>query len=502
MKMNSYKYLVLLLIMAACHDQAHDTESRSGHEDEIKFQYTVYTDHFELFAEADPFLPEETANVLAHFSTLPGFKAVETGEITIVLDINGTEVRQTLAKPTRKGIYNFDIMPVISGTGMLKFIIKNNEGRFEVLVQSVSVFPSPEEARKEAEKQVTSKTNSTVFTKEQSWKIDFATGFPETGPFGQIIKTSAMVQPAIEDAIMITSGVGGIVTYHGATILEGATVSADQSLFTISAGDLADNNLGVRYQEARNNYERLKSQYERKQELAKDKIISEKELQEIRNEYENAKAQYNLLNEHFSSGMQTVVSPMSGYVKNLYVSNGQYVEAGQQLASVIKNKTLILKADVQQKYAPILGSVISANIRNVHENRTYSLGELNGKVLSYGRSANETNFLIPVSVQIENPGSFITGSFVELYLITLTNNQALTVPYNALIEEQGNFFVYVQVTPELFEKREVKTGTTDGVRVEITNGLESGERIITNGAILVRLAQATGTLDAHSGHNH
>ncbi|HOX77542.1 MAG TPA: efflux RND transporter periplasmic adaptor subunit [Bacteroidales bacterium] len=502
MKINSYKYLVLLFIMAACHDHSHDNQSDPGHEDEIKFQYTVYTDHFELFAEADAFLPGETANVLSHFSTLPGFKAVETGEITAVLDIGGREVRQTLDKPTRKGIYSFDIVPVTPGTGTLKFIINNREGLYELLVQPVSVYLTADEARKEAEKLVTSKTNSTVFTKEQSWKMDFATGFPETGPFGQVIKTSAMVQPAPGDEVMIPAKISGIVTFHTTPVPEGGSISAGQSLFTISAGDLADNNLGVRYQEAKNNYERLKAEYERKQELAKDKIVSEKELQAAKNEYENAVAQFELLNKHFSSGGQSISSPISGYIRHLYVTNGQYVEAGQQLVSVIKNKSLILKADIQQKYAPILGSIISANIRTVQDNRTYSLDELNGKMLSYGRSANESNYLIPVSLLVDNPGDLISGSFVELYLITQTNSQALTLPNNALIEEQGNFFVYVQITPELFEKREVKTGTTDGLRTEITRGINSGERIITDGAIFVRLAQATGTLDAHSGHNH
>jgi hypothetical protein len=37
---------------------------------------------------------------------------------------------------------------------------------------------------------------------------------------------------------------------------------------------------------------------------------------------------------------------------------------------------------------------------------------------------------------------------------------------------------------------------------EIKTGLNSGERVVTKGAILIKLAQATGTLDAHSGHVH
>jgi RND family efflux transporter MFP subunit len=502
MKIHSTLILIIPIILLACHDHSHESEAIHAHDEETKFQYTAYSDDFELFAEADAFLVGETANVLSHFSILPGFKAVESGEITLILGINGEEVRQTLDRPTRKGIYSFDIKPSVEGKGTLSFEIMNDSGRFVITIPEVTVFHSKDEARSAAEKATLSMTNTTVFTKEQSWKIEFATGFPTSGPFGQIIKTSAIIQSAPEEEMMITGRAAGIITYQGLTLPEGDPVSEGQRLFTVSASELADNNLAVRYQEALNNYERLKLEYERKQELAKDKIVSEKELLTIRNEYENAKAQYDLLNKHFSLGGYSVISPMSGYIKRVYVDNGQFIEAGQNLASVIKNKTLVLKAEVQQKHASILGSIVSANIRTVQDNKTYSLEELNGKILSHGRSANEGNFLIPVSIQIENPGGFISGSIVELYLITLTNKQAISVPNSALVEDQGNFFVYVQVTPELFEKREVETGATDGLNTEITKGLASGERLITSGAIFVRLAQATGSLDAHSGHNH
>ena len=127
---------------------------------------------------------------------------------------------------------------------------------------------------------------------------------------------------------------------------------------------------------------------------------------------------------------------------------------------------------------------------------------MNGEVLSFGRNTNNDNYLIPISLQIDNKGSFVSGGFVELYLKTVSNSQAVTIPNSALLEEQGIYFVFVQVTPELFEKREVKVGVTDGLKIEVLEGIAQQERIVTKGAILVKLAQATGSLDAHSGHNH
>ena len=294
----------------------------------------------------------------------------------------------------------------------------------------------------------------------------------------------------------------GRVMLQGTATLEGKEVSKGQVLFTVSGGEMADNNISVRYAEARNNLEKASADYERAKKLAVERIVSEKDLVDAKNRYDNANALFDNLNGNFNASGQKVKSPMNGFIKQVFVSNGSYVESGQPVVTVSQNKTLTLQAEVQQKYAPLLNSIISANIRTVNDNKTYSLEELNGKVLSYGKAVNADNYLLPVTLQIDNTGGFVSGGFVEVYFKTLSNTRALTVPNTSLLEDQGSFFVYVQVTPELFEKREVKTGGTDGLRTEITQGIKPQERIVTRGAILIKLAQATGTLDAHSGHVH
>jgi hypothetical protein len=92
--------------------------------------------------------------------------------------------------------------------------------------------------------------------------------------------------------------------------------------------------------------------------------------------------------------------------------------------------------------------------------------------------------------------------FVDLYIKTQSDNPMLTVANGALIEEMGNFFVFVQLTPELFEKREIQKGATDGYRTAVLGGLKAGERVVAKGAVLVKLAQASGALDPHAGHVH
>ncbi len=492
--------LAAAVVLAGC---GHNNESEIHSEaEEVRVQYTAYSDDFELFAEADPFVAGQTSNVLSHFTILPDFTPLAEGAVTLKITSGGQTAEQTLDYPVRKGVYSFDITPPASGDATMEYLVKTPSGDFTVAVPDVVVYPTAGEANEAAGETHVSQAGTTVLTKEQSWKTDFATGYPVRKPFGQIIKTIAQVSPARGDEVVVTAGTSGEISLTGSDIVEGMKVSAGQTLLTIRGNSLAENNSAVRFAEARNNYEKASAGYERAKLLAADKIVSEKQLIEARTEFENAKALYDNLDQNFNPAGQVVKSPMTGFINQVHVKNGQYAGAGQSLVTVSQNKTLLLQAGVRQKYAPILSSISDASIRTDGDNTTYTLEALNGKILSVGKTTSPDNFLIPVTIRIDNNGNFIPGSFVELYLKTLTDNQALVVPNTALIEEQGTFFVYVQITPELFEKREVKPGVTDGAYTEIKGGLADGERIVTKGAILIRLSQATGTLDAHSGHVH
>ncbi len=483
------------------HEYDDDSEQHEEHE-ESKFQYTGYSSNFEVFAEADPFVVGEIANVLAHFTRLPGFEPLEMGKVTASIQVDDNVSAQVLNSPSRKGIYSFNIQPETAGQGSLRFVIENESGTFEVQVPGITVFSNHQTAHEAAENVNVPLTNTTVFTKEQSWKIDFATQMPEIGPFGQVIKTTALVKPSVGSESVIVAKTGGIVNISSGNLLEGEEVAAGERLFTISGSSLAENNLSVRYAEAKNNFEKAKADYERMKALAEDQIISQRELLEARNQFANAEAVFDNLKSNFTSAGQSVSSPMTGFIKQVFVENGVFVEAGQPVLTVSQDKSLVLTADVAQRYSPALGAIVSANIRNTVSGKAYTLEELNGKILSYGKAANTNNFLIPVNMEIDNKGAFMPGSFVEVYLKTLSGANEITVPNTSLVEEQGNYFLWVQITPELFEKRWVIIGITDGINTQIEKGISPDERIVSRGATMIKLAQATGTLDAHSSHVH
>ncbi len=473
----------------------HDAEN-------IKQSITAYSNDFEVFAETDPFIINEDAEILAHFSFVSNYKPVESGSITITLTANGKSVSQKLDTPTRKGIYKFKIKPNFSGKGKLIFDLKNEKGVFQIIADNITVYDDDHDAIYETEEAKISSSNGISFTKEQSWKIDFATAMIKSEPFGQLIKTSARILSAPSDELTLSAKSSGIVVITNNSFTEGANVKEGQNLLMISGSQLAKNNSTVRYAEAESKYELTKANFERNKELIKDKIISEKEFQQSQNEFENARTAYETLKQNFNANGQNIASMASGTIQKVFVTNGQFVEAGQPLLIISKNKKLILQAGVQQKQATLLNAIDNVNIKILEQNKTYKLDQLNGKLLSIGNATATNSHLIPLTFQIDYTENFIPGGFAELFINTRSSENCIAVPNSALIEEQGYFAVFVQLTPELFEKREVEVGQTDGLNTKIINGLTEGERIVTKGAILVKLAAVSNSLDPHAGHVH
>ena len=95
----------------------------------------------------------------------------------------------------------------------------------------------------------------------------------------------------------------------------------------------------------------------------------------------------------------------------------------------------------------------------------------------------------------------IPGSFVEVYLLGRTQEGVISLPRTALTEEQGSYFVYLQLDEECYRKQLVTPGTDNGQRVQILSGLEPGQRVVVKGAYQVKLAGASNAIPAHS-HEH
>jgi cobalt-zinc-cadmium efflux system membrane fusion protein len=490
----------IALLVFSCRQSDHSGEHEHPHDDgPAPLAYTLYTDKTELFVEFKPLVVGEFSRFAAHFTKLgENFTALEEGTLTLSLVVNGKGIRTTSEKASSPGIFRLALKPAAQGIGTLIFDIKTKDFTDRITIDSVTVFEDNGIAAKSALVQ-TSGTPIT-FLKEQAWKIEFANIEVKPQIFHEVIKVTGEISSRPSDEQVVSARSNGVVNWHE-DIVTGSKVETGKKLFVLTSGNLAQGNIESQFREAKVNYEKAKAEYERVQPLLKDKIVSQKDYLEIKNRYEQAEIAFETLNKNYSNGGQSVSAPISGFIKQISVRSGEFVQAGQPLAVISKDQALQLKAEVPLRFASELPLISSASFKTVHNNKVYTLQELNGKLISYGKSVDNSRSLLPVFFSLSNDGSIIPGEVVEVFLQTKPIPNALAVPITSLIEEQGNFYVYVQLEGESFDKRSVKLGANDGKNVQVLLGIRPGERVVTKGAQMVKLATQSGSVPAH-GHEH
>ena len=338
-----------------------------------------------------------------------------------------------------------------------------------------------------------------IFPKAQAAKTTFEVREIQPTSFNQVVKTTGQVLAAPGDEAVIVATSNGVVSFSSNKLTEGTKVQKGQSLFQISSKDIAE---GDYYTKVKATYEAAKASYDRAEALVKDKIISQKEFESTKLEFENAKTAYDAVSNNKTAKGVSVNAPINGHMKNILVKEGEYITVGQPIATVSQNQRLVLRAEVSQRYYNAMQSVKSANFKTPYDNKVYSLEDLNGRLLSFGKTSNENSFFIPVSFEFDNKGEVIPGSFVEVYLISAPIENTLSIPVSALTNEMGIHYVYVQIDEEGYRKQEVALGANNGKEVQIIKGLHPGDRVVTKGAYQVKMASASGAIPHGHSHEH
>ncbi len=501
MRTASLMMFLFVLVLSACKENTADEHAHDhGHQGLEPLAYTLYSEKIELFVEFKPLVKGIESKFAAHFTILGEyFIPLTEGKVTVSLIIGEKGIRQSSDQASSPGIFRLSLSPTAAGKGKLVFDIEGPDFIDQIVIDNITVYENEHDAIQD---QVESTTGSDIsYLKEQAWKVEFANSLVTKQSFHEVLKTDGQILSAPGDEMFVTANSSGNVLFSGNNTIIGTELNAGSQLFSISGGNISEDNVESKYKSAKINYEKAKADYERAGILVKEKIVSEKDFLNYKTAFENAQIVFSSLSESYAGKAQIISSPMSGFVKNILVTEGQYVEAGTPLAVISKNQKLILQANISQRYFNKLPAIESANFRLSGSSEIFDTKSLNGKLISFGKSVSAQSPFIPLSFEINNVGSIIPGSVAEVFLKTSPINDALVIPVSALIEEQGVFFVYVQTGAESFQKREVKLGMDDGMNVHLLSGVQEGERVVSKGANQIKLSSASGSLPAH-GHEH
>lgn len=313
-------------------------------------------------------------------------------------------------------------------------------------------------------------------------------------PFNEVLKVSGQIVSAPNDQSVVSASSSGIVSYTSG-IVEGKKVSTGTAVASISAKGMVG---GDANEAALIAYEAAKRELDRITPLHEEGIVSTKDYNAAKQTYEQAKAAYS-----GNSTGSTATASTTGVVTRLIVKQGEYVEAGQPIAVISGNTRLTLRADLPERYYNFLPTITTANFRASYSDEIISLDDVNGKLVSSSAvAASDQPGYIPVYFTFDNNGMAVPGAFVEVYLIGSTRQGAIVLPIDAVTEQQGKHYVYVKLDDECYEKRMVTLGHSNGKEVEILSGLTRKDEVVSHGAVIVKLAEASGVVPEGHSHNH
>lgn len=317
-------------------------------------------------------------------------------------------------------------------------------------------------------------------------------------PFSSIIKTSGKISSNNKNRKVIVAPISGIVKIVSNKLVDGASIKLNELVATISSSNMEGGDKLVtiiaRYNAAKLEFDRAKS-------LIGDQLISQKEYNQIEVDFKKTETEYKLIKLSSKDGLK-IKSPIKGYLNELLVANGEYVEAGSPIAVITTNKRFTLTAYVSERYFPRLKNITSANFKTSYSDTAYDIKDLNGTFIAYGKGENDETKLVPVTFEFDSNNSIIAGSYVEVYLKEKTSTNSITIPLSALSEEQNVYYVYTHRGGNLYRKNEVKLGNSDGVNIEVLDGINIKDKVVVNGTYQIKLASSSGVIPSACGHAH
>ena len=269
-------------------------------------------------------------------------------------------------------------------------------------------------------------------------------------------------------------------------VSEGQNVRKGQLLARIDDGGIASG-LGQLKTQA----ELAKTTYERQKRLWDQNIGSEIQYLQAKTNYE---ATQNAVKQAESQLAKSEIrAPFSGIVDDVIQEEGTVVSPGTGIAvfRIVNLSDMYIEVNVPESY--IQGVTLGKEVRVYFP----VLGDsVITKVRQTGNFINPTNRSFRIEIPVPNKDGNIKPNLTARVSINdYSNDKAILIPQSVISENSaGQQFIYVADETEEENKAKarrliVKTGKTDGDRVEILQGLSAGDQVIDEGARSVREGQ-------------
>jgi multidrug efflux pump subunit AcrA (membrane-fusion protein) len=125
-----------------------------------------------------------------------------------------------------------------------------------------------------------------------------------------------------------------------------------------------------------------------------------------------------------------------------------------------------------------------------------------GRLVSVGKIVDAASRTFPIVYEFPNSdGRIAINQTVTIRLFLGGSRRGVMIPETALVDDGGRSVVFIQRSGEKFVRKPVDVGYRQSGMAEITSGVETGDRIVIQGAYLIRLSTLSPQIPAH-GHVH
>jgi cobalt-zinc-cadmium efflux system membrane fusion protein len=509
---------VLLLVIAAfaCGKHTHEEEKAPQRE---ALSFTHFTDRTELFVEFDALAKGTESAFAAHVTKLSDFKPLAQGTVTAILSEGGApEEKFTASAPSVPGIFRPVAKPQHAGQRRLAFEIAYGGAISRHDLGMMTVFESEEAAIAAAPKEE-EETSGIVYLKEQQWKTEFATEQVTEGEIRGSIAANGVLRPRTDGEARVGAPAGGRFLARGPYPQVGMTVARNQILGVIAPrvpADVDPASLTLDLQRAQIALQQAVAERQRLEGLFAQEAVPERRVIDARRQEQAARADLQAAQSRVaqyrgtqsatggaSAGRFEVRSPVAGTIVAVTVAPGEFVEEGRELFHVIDLSRLWLELQIPEGQIGKVQASDSVWFQPEGFPNAFEVSPRSGgRVVGSGGVVNPQTRTIPLIFEVPNPNRQLrAGMYARAQVFTAGTQRGIVIPLTSVVDEDGQPVAYVELEGELFERRPLTLGMRQGDRVQVVEGLEPGERVVTRGAYNIRLQAASGAVPAH-GHAH
>ena len=234
-------------------------------------------------------------------------------------------------------------------------------------------------------------------------------------------------------------------------------------------------------QQAKARVANLQARFDRLRAMLDEQLVTQEEFEAARADLESAKADEGLAEMNLS--YTKVTAPFAGRVTARMVDVGQNVSVGTPLVTIADFHPLLARVHVPSREFHKLRKDQPVELTLDSSGRAIA-----GRIKLISPVIDPASGTIKLTIEIpEYPAGTRPGDFAEVKVVTERRPQALLVPREAVVTDQGEQVVYLVAEGPgggsrlAAERRVVEVGFTDDEHAEILHGLTVGERVVVRG---------------------